>query len=141
MQEVHTFSLRVVPPPAGVRTVWMLGFHRRLVRRCEWDTLWPKPGPLPQTSHTLATGISWIDRDWSPARSSPGNLTRVPDTYPAKPTGPRPGRMSYLHTRLSGRAGHYRRGRGPPLVHDRSGPASCPPARDRRAERLPGPGR
>ena len=60
MHEVQTFIRRVVPPPAGVWTVWMFGFHRRLVRRCEWDTLWPKPGPLPQTSQTLATGISWI---------------------------------------------------------------------------------
>src|SRR5690348_15014300 len=59
MHEVHTLSRFVVPPPAGTRTVWMFGSHRRLVRRCEWDTLWPKPGPLPQTSHTLATGISW----------------------------------------------------------------------------------
>src|SRR5262245_1672365 len=58
MQEVQTCILRVVPPPAGVRTVWMFGFQRRLVRRCEWDTLWPKPGRLPQTSHTLATGCS-----------------------------------------------------------------------------------
>jgi hypothetical protein len=33
----------------------MFGFQRRLVRRCEWDTLWPKPGPLPQTSHTEDT--------------------------------------------------------------------------------------
>jgi hypothetical protein len=67
MHDVHTFIRLVVPPPAGVRTVWMLGFQRRLVRRCEWDTLWPKPGLLPQTSHTLATGVSWVDRDWLPA--------------------------------------------------------------------------
>src|SRR5262249_53357963 len=60
MQDVHTFRRLVLPPPAGTRRVWMLGFQRRLVRRCEWDTLWPKPGPLPQTSHTLATGISWV---------------------------------------------------------------------------------
>src|ERR1041384_6243575 len=57
MHEVQTWSFLVVPPPAGVRTDWMFGFQRRLVRRCEWDTLWPKPGPLPQTSHTLATVI------------------------------------------------------------------------------------
>ncbi len=34
----------------------MLGFQRRGVRRCENDTLLPKPGPLPQTSQTEATG-------------------------------------------------------------------------------------
>ena len=60
MHDVQTFNFLVVPPPAGVRTDWMFGFQRRLVRRCEWDTLWPKPGPLPQTSHTLATGNSWV---------------------------------------------------------------------------------
>jgi hypothetical protein len=54
-QEVQTLSLLVLPPPAAALTVWMLGFHRRLVRRWEWDTDIPKPGPLPQTSHTLAT--------------------------------------------------------------------------------------
>src|SRR3954464_3802509 len=141
MHEVQTFSFLVVPPPAGVRTDWMFGFQRRLVRRCEWDTLWPKPGPLPQTSHTLATGISWVDRDWSPDHSTPGNLTRVPDGRPGKPTGPWPGRMSYGGTRLSGRAGHYRLRGGAPLVRDRSGRPAATPARDRRAERLPGAGR
>src|SRR5450432_4264644 len=34
----------------------MLGFQRRGVRRCEYDTLLPKPGPLPHTSQTEATG-------------------------------------------------------------------------------------
>src|SRR5215475_8899956 len=66
MHDVHTFILRVVPPPAGVRTTWMFGFQRRLVRRCEWDTLWPKPGFFLQMSHTAATGISWmiVSRRW-----------------------------------------------------------------------------
>ena len=83
MHDVQTLSFFVVPPPAGVRTVWMLGFHRRFVRRCEWDTLWPKPGPLPQTSHTLATGISWIDRQML-ART-------VRATRPGYPMGGAPG--------------------------------------------------
>ena len=55
MHEVHTCLRTVVPPPAGTRTVWMFGFHRRWVRRWECETDMPKPGPLPQTSHTLAT--------------------------------------------------------------------------------------
>ena len=54
-QDVHTDSLRRVPGATAARTVWMLGFHRRLVRRCECETDMPKPGPLPQTSQTLAT--------------------------------------------------------------------------------------
>src|ERR1022692_1647354 len=55
IQEVHTCS-RLVVPPTLARTGWMLGFQRRRVRRCEWETLLPKPGPLPQTSQTEATG-------------------------------------------------------------------------------------
>ncbi len=38
------------------RTRCTLGFHRRLVRRCEWLTFMPKPGFLPQMSHTDAIG-------------------------------------------------------------------------------------
>ena len=53
--EVHTLSLRTVPGATCARTGWMFGFHRRWVRRCECDTLMPKPGPLPHTSHTAAT--------------------------------------------------------------------------------------
>src|SRR5438309_7626102 len=74
MHEVHTLRRLVVPPPAGVRTVWMFGFQRRLVRRCEWDTLWPKPGLLPHTSHTLATEVSWVDFE-QPVKST-GRLPR-----------------------------------------------------------------
>jgi hypothetical protein len=33
----------------------MLGFQRRLVRRCEWEMLFPKLGDLPQTSQVAAT--------------------------------------------------------------------------------------
>jgi DAK2 domain fusion protein YloV len=90
MHEVQTFSFLVLPPPAGVRTDWMFGFQRRLVRRCEWDTLWPKPGPLPQTSHTLATGYSksWF-RSWAPSdHPCRGNLARLPDRRARQPIGP-----------------------------------------------------
>ncbi len=55
MQDVHTFSRLRELGPIFARTVWMLGFHRREVRRCEWETDIPKPGPLPQTSQTAAT--------------------------------------------------------------------------------------
>src|SRR5579885_3876758 len=57
MQEVQTF-IRLRAPPTRARTDFMLGLMRRRVRRCEWDTLMPKPGPLPQMSHTEATGFS-----------------------------------------------------------------------------------
>lgn len=56
MQEVQAFTRLVLPPGTAACTVWMFGFQRRLVRRWEWETDIPKPGPLPQTSHTLATG-------------------------------------------------------------------------------------
>ena len=38
------------------RTRWMLGFQRRLVRRCEWLMLMPNDGRLPHTSQTAAIG-------------------------------------------------------------------------------------
>src|SRR5687768_2516625 len=53
MQLVHT-STRFVVPPTTARTRWMFGFQRRLVRRCEWLTLMPNDGFLPQTSHVDA---------------------------------------------------------------------------------------
>jgi hypothetical protein len=39
----------------------MLGFQRRRVRRCEWLTDMPKPGPLPQTSQVADTKHSKKD--------------------------------------------------------------------------------
>src|SRR6266516_1371248 len=57
MQEVQTFR-RLGVRPTTARTVWMLGFQRRRVRRCECEMLLPKPGPLPQTSQLAATGHS-----------------------------------------------------------------------------------
>src|SRR3954469_12099834 len=56
MQDVQTPSFFGVLPTIA-RTVWMLGFQRRRVRRCEWLTDMPKPGPLPQTSQVAATVI------------------------------------------------------------------------------------
>ena len=53
-QEVQTFR-RLLVPLIRVRTLWMFGFQRREVRRCEWDTLLPKLGPLAQMSHVEAT--------------------------------------------------------------------------------------
>jgi len=55
--EVHTL-IRLRVPPTVVRTVWMFGFQRRGVRRCECEIELPKPGPLPQTSQLAATGHS-----------------------------------------------------------------------------------
>ena len=49
---------RVGVPSTTVRTVWMFGFQRRLVRRWEWEILLPNPGPLPQTSQVAAMGDS-----------------------------------------------------------------------------------
>ena len=54
MQEVHTFR-RLGVPLTTTRLRWMFGFQRRGVRRCENETLLPKPGPLPQMSQTEAT--------------------------------------------------------------------------------------
>src|SRR5699024_8997035 len=54
MHEVQAFT-RLGVPPTRVRTVWMLGFQRRRVRRAETETLVPQPGAMPQTSQTEAT--------------------------------------------------------------------------------------
>jgi hypothetical protein len=59
----------------------MFGFHRRWVRRCECETDMPKPGPLPQTSHTAATSHTpWFPREKARPRSGgsvKGNPTAV----------------------------------------------------------------
>ena len=60
MQEVHTFR-RLGVPPTMARTRWTFGFQRRRVRRCECETLLPKPGPLPQMSQTEATVRSIVE--------------------------------------------------------------------------------
>ena len=39
----------------------MFGFQRRRVLTCEWETLFPKLGPLPQISHTDATAVLLTD--------------------------------------------------------------------------------
>jgi hypothetical protein len=49
---------RRVPGATSARTFCTFGFHRRWVRRWECETDMPKPGPLPQTSQTLATMAS-----------------------------------------------------------------------------------
>ena len=54
--EVHTLT-RFGVPAIVARTRWMLGFQRRLVFFFDQGTLWPKPGPLAQMSHTAATGV------------------------------------------------------------------------------------
>src|SRR5213076_2964071 len=95
MHEVQTLRRLVVPPPAGVRTVWMFGFQRRLVRRCECDTLWPKPGFFLQISQTAATAISWVNSGLARLAGTHvratvrGNRTRLPDVSPNLPTARR----------------------------------------------------
>ena len=58
---MHTLSRFGVPDTIALRTVWMFGLKRRRVRRCENETLLPKPGPLPHMSQTEATGHSKVD--------------------------------------------------------------------------------
>lgn len=56
-QEVQTLR-RLGAPSTTARTRWMLGFQRRLVRRCECETEYPQTGPLPQMSQVAATIFS-----------------------------------------------------------------------------------
>ena len=83
---MHTFIRFRLPPLIRVRTVWMLGSHRRWVRRCECETDMPKPGPLPQTSQTAATSNTpWVvvpEAGDSPGRKHSG--------YPRGPAGRTP---------------------------------------------------
>ena len=65
MHDVHTF-MRLGVRPTTARTVWMFGFQRRRVRRCECEMLLPKPGPLPHTSQTEATGHSKVEEGRRP---------------------------------------------------------------------------
>src|SRR5579859_2626468 len=76
MHEVHTFIRRDVLPVLAC-TTWMLGLKRRGVRRCEKETLLPKPGPLPQMSQTEATGslLSEIE-ERMPPRRRPGQKSK-----------------------------------------------------------------
>ena len=50
---MQTFT-RLGEPSIMARTRWMFGFHRRGLRRCEWDTCMPKNGFFPQMSQTAA---------------------------------------------------------------------------------------
>src|SRR3954452_21540882 len=77
MHEVHTL-MRFLFPPGWVtaRTTWMLGSHRRLVRRWECDTDLPKPGPFPQISQTAAICRTPRISTWGPTTA---RVTRQPD--------------------------------------------------------------
>src|SRR5579875_2273616 len=74
MQEVQTFR-RLGVPDTTARTVWMLGFQRRRVRRCECEMLLPKPGLLPHTSQTEATAAS-SNRLVGSVGAAPGAMSR-----------------------------------------------------------------
>src|SRR3954471_20428471 len=112
MHEVQT-STRLTVPLTIARTRWMLGFQRRLVRRCEWLMLMPNEGCLPHTSHTDAMTRL-------PPREIAGGTVKVsipPDGHARAPGPRRP--QSRGH-------GLPRRAPGPPGAH-------------KPAERLPGP--
>jgi hypothetical protein len=53
IHEVHTLMRRGVPFTTAL-TLWMFGFQRLFVRRCEWLRLMPNEGCLPHTSQTAA---------------------------------------------------------------------------------------
>ena len=63
-QEVHTDMRRCTPGATRARTGCTFGLKRRWVRRWENETDMPKPGPLPQTSQTLATWNPLEEEDW-----------------------------------------------------------------------------
>jgi hypothetical protein len=70
MHDVHTCS-RFGAPFTTARTRCTLGFHRRLVRRCEWLTFMPNPGFLPQISHTDAMEVNLPEQNRSKPAKDP----------------------------------------------------------------------
>ena len=71
---MQTFT-RLGVPLIMARTRWMFGFHRRLVRRWEWEMELPQDGPLPQISQLAATAQLLRERvndfgDEGPVRSA-----------------------------------------------------------------------
>src|ERR1700712_5203428 len=97
MHEVQAL-IRLALPDTAARTLWMFGFQRRLVFFLDQGTLWPKPGPLPHTSHTAATGVTptSVPRNEEQGRSSPVQATE--QAYPTTPergeSRGRPGRLA-----------------------------------------------
>ena len=92
MQDVQTF-IRLAWPETAARTRWMLGFQRRLVFFFDHGTLWPKPGLLPHTSHTAATGVCShlpFDIFETPVRATA-------PAYPSPPLGVEFGRRVRRH--------------------------------------------
>ena len=97
--------MRLAVPFTLVRTRWMFGFHRRLVRTWECETLLPKLGCLPQTSqvaatvvllnlllaHDLVIAVWFIRADSNGRQARAGNLSRIPDDgHLTQPAGGRP---------------------------------------------------
>src|SRR4051794_19849136 len=80
MHEVQAL-IRLALPDTAARTLWMFGFQRRLVFFLDQGTLWPKPGPLPHTSHTAATGVTptSVPRTRKSNGRRSGNRASVPD--------------------------------------------------------------
>src|ERR1700742_4714046 len=99
MQDVQTLMRFLLPPGwVTVRTVWMFGSHRRLVRRWECDTDLPKPGPFPQISQTAAICRTPRISTWGSASISPkigDGSTRQPD----QDTGRNEDRQKRIHRR------------------------------------------
>src|SRR5262245_40157849 len=79
MHDVQALT-RFGAPLTIARTRWMFGFHRRLVRRCEWLTAMPNDGFLPHTPQTDAmTGYLEPNGEMGTtgARPQPGENRRV----------------------------------------------------------------
>src|ERR1700691_4876025 len=97
----------------------MFGLKRRGVRRCEKDTLLPKPGPLPHTSQTEATeSLHWvIARQVAVSGHGPASRRRISD----EPGPARAGRLS-----PGQRPGAARPGSRLPRHQVTDGPAAYP---------------
>ena len=115
----------------------MLGFHRRLVRRCEWLTLMPNDGCLPHTSHTAAMTrhlCLGLAEDRATVLATPPGSQLVAAARERRPPAPR--RSPTIHQRDHPRPPRRRRpARGGGGLPRRPG---GPPGGDQPAQRLPG---
>lgn len=77
--------MRLRVEPTMARTRWMFGFQRRLVRRWECDTLFPKLGLLPHTEQMDATTLTPEDAETGFGQPEKPTSLRAPTPNQRRP--------------------------------------------------------
>jgi hypothetical protein len=81
---VHT-RIRLGAPSTSTRTVWRLGYQRRLLRLFAWLTLLPVTGPLAHTAHTRAISSTLFIRVVTQRARKTNEPSRMTQLSPALP--------------------------------------------------------